>query len=201
MKCFWDYFNHGRLQVGEKAAMWSTDCKERQRRPERDHQVAVRALCARFGRSCNKLMYVGLVLLVRIVFLSIDFFCDTGCSMFSARDCNWVLGTRCSMLCWEFDAQFSVLLTLRLPSLKIVERVKSSLQICLWLRGSAHQAQGQLPLQGWCPAAAGRWVAVGTLLTAIHLLTPTHRPVGQHPYEEGCPCALRAEPNYPRVSN
>ena len=40
--------DHGRLQVGEKATMWSTGCKERQRRPERDHQVAMRALCASF---------------------------------------------------------------------------------------------------------------------------------------------------------
>ena len=67
--------DHGRLQVGEKKPQCDRRVvksgKEDQRETTKswcEHSVLV---------SCNKLMQVGLVLLVRIVLLSIDFFCDT----------------------------------------------------------------------------------------------------------------------------
>ena len=52
--------------------------------------------------------------------------------------------------------------------------------------------EGKFDTTGWrvAPSPNGWWVSVGSLSTL------TRRPVGQHPYLGGCPCAPWAEPNY-----
>ena len=87
IKCLWDYF--------KRRGPWTT--AGRRKKPQCDRRVVksgkedqretTKLQCAHFVLvSCNKLMYVGLILLVRTVFFQLFFFCDTWCLMFSARD-------------------------------------------------------------------------------------------------------------------